>query len=762
MDPTQDPADPTEQPDDQVAGDELGADDGGMVDGQDLQLNQPPEPQPHMMADQPEQDVIAQAEQDGTLAPKLPQRRSQTVSQADKALVAKWWQETNGGQDFQRAVEQWRRDSETLFGKAEDEGDESKVTFPRILRNLDTSVALCVPEDHDIELVPEEQAPNPDLAPGQLGGDPELKQFALTARLLLRQYMREVHAQEVFEAWDRDAESYRWAVIKLSWVDDFWKNALVSRRPVDDQDALARLRYLLLSYQRGDFTKTSDLYAEMQRLAKDHIGQPQVEINAGFAIDIIPFPRFGISSETRTLEQVYHTPFSWEDTVMRRSQVLAQWPLRQDPETGEWTGIHPDDLNGASVFNDSGEEILQEERERQRTGANVTTDSTIRRGPGGTGDPDDMLLVREVRSLRDKRVFIMVKGLEYFAAEFSPEDPPEQWYPWVVLVINRNSNSPYGLSNTEIQAPLEREINQIRQDESAYRKTVYMRGFYDSAIVDEQIVLDSNDAEANTWIPVDTNGGDITKAFFPFPAAMQINPMIFDTGKLERDQDKAAMLPSQIQGQVGGAGGAGPKYSSEVQLAARGANILTRKKQTTVRRGLERAYTIGLDYLVYHVGEEHAKARAGQYAFWPADPARRKHFFQRLTARVKVSLDADLERSQRIDDATKLLEILGEMKVPLDPYGVAKFVSQLYGRENDIQQLVQPDPNAYVQALVAGGPSVIQQLSPEAQQILAQLGELARESLMQQQAQAAAAGGAPPGAGAPPPSQPATSPTPTA
>lgn len=671
-------------------------------------------------------DAIEDAKEEQALVPEAPKHR--IVDEETKSLVRKLWAETTGGIEYMTAVAQWKRDRYTLYGDPVEDidgKDPVKVAFPRILRNRDMTVALTMPDDHSVEWKPAPMIPDPNAAPGSpMGAPPQLIQFAKTLTVVVNRYADECHLQDMLEAWVREGASYRLAIMKVTWSSDYHTSAVTHRRPIDDQETHARLRLLLQQYQYGDFQKHDALYGEMIRLAEGCFGKSTLTLNGGFAVDLIPFPNFRISQDVRTFAQFYHARWMSEDIIMRRSEVLAHWPYQRDPETGEESGICPEDLRGATVYDDQGVELLQEEQERQRTNVMAAGDQPLR-----MLNDDDLLLVREIWSRVDQRVYVLVRGLEYFATEYVPENQPDQWYPYVGLTFTDHTERVYGISDTEVSAPIEREINDLRNDEAYARRAVVPRGFVDSAVVDEEAAIDANDIPPYGFLPIKSTGvGTFKDGFFIIPGTGTLNEKLYDTTKLEQDLDKSVMLPSQLQGDTE----SGADFSSEVQLAARGASILTKKKQTTARRAGERVYKMMAEYLLFNVGQAFIQQRFGPFALWPATHPERMQIYQNLDVQLKVSMDADLERAARVADATKLLTTLKGLGVPIDAIGVSKFLSHLFGEESDIGQIVQGNPASYVQSLVQGGQATIASLPLPLQQQLAQIGTLAAQLVKQQ------------------------------
>lgn len=670
-------------------------------------------------------EAIDDARDNDQLAPE-PDRRE--VPEETKALCRKLWVETNGGLDMESAIRQWRADKHTLFGdplEDVDGKDPIDSTFSKILRNRDLTVALTIPDDHSVEWKPEDMVPDPNAPPGApMGSDPQISGLGTTLTLLVRRYAAECRLQEMLEALVRDGASFRWAVIKCAWSSDFHTSSITSRKPIDDQESHARLTVLMHQYQTGDFDKNNALYGEMIRLAEGCFGKSTLTLNGGFAIDIIPFSHFGISNEVRTFEQFYHARHMHESIVMTRSAILGKWRYSKDPETGEESGICVEDLLGATVYDDQGVEILQDEAQRQRTNTFAAGDQPLRQV-----NDDDLLLVREVWSRVDQRVYVLVRGLEYFAADYVPENQPDQWYPYVALQFTNHSDRVYGVSDTEIQAPIEREIRDLENEEGKARRGSFPRFLVDSGVVDEESAIDVNDIPPYGFKSIKSSGsGTFKDAFYMLPAANMFNEKLYDTTKLEQRRDAAAMLPSQLSGDTGGA-----DFSSEVQLAARGTSILTKRKQTIVRRVAERIYKIMAESLLFNVGQSFVQSRLGKFAVWPSKHPDRMSVYQNLQVKVKVSLNGDMERAGKIADAIKLLQTLESLKVPIDTIGVGKFLAHLFGEESDIDLIVHGTPQSYVQGLVQGGPQVIQSLPLPALQALVQMGQMAQQAAQQQQ-----------------------------
>lgn len=669
-------------------------------------------------------DIVDAAVADGTAAPE----RQPTVTPPDKAaLVREWWQRTAETADFDSAVKQTEKDLETIEGgTVEETSDDAEITVNHAYRNAIQTVALTVPDMQSVKWKPREEVePLPGMAvPAEVMQRRRRQQgLAAVVTILFHRFAELGFVQEKVEAYVQDSVHFRMSIFKTWFQRDLGTDPIGEERLPDEQDLIAKARVLVELYDRGEFTQSDARYAQM-RECLNSIGKTELDVRRGIVVELVPLRQYRCDPAVTGPE--HHHTAAWErnDVLYTRDEVLAKWPH-----------IGVDDLTNAKVYavDETGRAVRQAREQQTTTTREIMSARNL---PDMQPKGDDWLLCAEIYDYQTNTRLVLVEGLEFPAVEEPIVAGPTGMSPFVILVENRRPRSLYGFSDTELQAKTQRQRNRLRSQEEDSRRNAQPRWAYDPAAINDAKVIKAIETAAPwSMIPVPIAKGSIKDAIFPLAGNHEHNPQDFDDSKLAREQDKMAMLPEQATGVTGTA-----NFSSEVQVAAAGANALARYRQTRILRALKRLYDKIAQLILLNVPQELAVRYCGPLAavFYPAQPMDRREIYDCLEIEVEIALDKQLDYARRADSLAKFIDVLAKAGVQLDRDTAAKLLGKFMGID-EAKDLVQPDPNDLVGRLMQAMQEKPETLAPEALAALIQLGQFAQQQALQQLAQQAAA-----------------------
>lgn len=672
--------------------------------------------------------VVDAAVANGTAAVE----HEQVVTPAEKAaLVQYWWDRTAETAEFRTAVEQAARDLQDLNGGKPDEvKDDAEITVQHIYRNGVQTVALTVPEMASIRWKPRTEV-NP------LPGMP--KPAALVQRRRQQQGMAEVMSvlwlrfsemgnfQEKIEAYVQDSVHFPAAVLKVWFQRDLRGDYLGETRLPDEQDLIARARVLIEMYDRGEFDRHDARYAQMQQCLKA-IGKTEADVKRGIVLELRPLECYRCDPAVTGPEYLDTAGWESDDVMMTRADILAKWEH-----------ISPDDLFDGQVYqlDETGRAVRDERMDRTKN----TGTTQIRDNDRSNLQPkdEDWMLCREIFDYENNTRLVLIEGLGYPAVEEPLERGPLGMSPFVVLVENRKPKSLYGYSDTQLQSKSQRQLNKTRSQEEDSRRRAQARWGYDPATVtNPEDLQKAVDADPGSLTPIRTNAkpGEFEKAFINLAGNNAHNGQDYRVAAevLTQEMRKMAMLPEQASGELGAA-----NFSSEVQVAAAGANALARYRQARIKRALTRIADKIAQLILLNVPQELAVRLCGPMAamFYPATPMERREIYDGLTITVEVQLDKQLDYAKRADAVAKLIDSLARAGVVFDKETAGKLLGKLMGVD-EAEDLIQPDPNDLIGRLMMALQDDPSSLAPEAVQALAQMGAMAQQMAAQMAAQAMA------------------------
>ena len=533
-----------------------------------------------------------------------------------REFADKWWKTTKDLPDRDAAVCAATESQKTLFPAWFDRTDRHRGNIPSEIRsrkddrrvrvqiayrNVLQTVAMTVPDDHDIRWrpLPQVGSENIDL--------PTLKphvQLADTLTCLVKHYVGEANFQETVQAWVQDAAQYRLSILKVVFDRDFAKDSVRAHgENKDQQDNLARLRVLVEGFAFKNFDENSAEFSEMESL-KVNLGiESELKMWAGIRAEVVPIDSFGFDPAVRGLENIYQASWMYHDVMLSKDEILAKFPYTPDPvDQTKWTGVHQDDLTDGK-------------KNSSLTGFNWTsTGSSLGKGPTPNADSkseSDRFKVREVwvRSLNE--VVTLIEGVEYPVSRWTPTASPSQWYPFRLLRMNRVTGQVYGYSDVELMSEIQHRINRKRSDEEKARWLHLPRGIYNTQGIDQTEIGKMRDHVPGEWKGINLGGAKSIKEVLEYHQS-DFTPASFDTQKDEVDMSMMAGLPAQMLGTTGQA-----KFSSEVQTASQGAAVNAGARASIIRRSLEGTYDLIAELLLQNLTGEEVVSVAGPLAFWP-------------------------------------------------------------------------------------------------------------------------------------------------
>jgi len=534
-----------------------------------------------------------------------------------RSFVEKLWTETANVPDHDHAVRASRECQKTLFPAWFDRSDRYRGMAPLELRtrtddrrvrvnltykNVLQTVALTVPDEHSF---------NWDAVP-MVGADQGLadqatKKLADTLVPVVRQYCDEAGWQEVVQGWVQDACQYRLAIMKVVFDRDYVKDSVkIHAEGRDEQQIVERLRVLVEDYKRKVFSDSDARMQEIKALQETlGIEGDILKLWSGLRVELVPIDCFRFDPSIRGYEQVYQAAWMSHDVMMSAEEIREKYPFQMN-EDGTWSGVHPDDIAIA----------CKGERSQMRSSNDTFYGNAREKGKGPTPTPDSVaetnrMIVREVWLRKLGKVVVLIDGLQYPAAEWTPVKTPSQWYPFRLLRLNRITGQVYGYSDVELQMEIQHRINRKRSDEERGRWLSLPRGYYNTQGIDQTEVNKMRDHNPGEWKGINLGGAKSIKEAMEF-MQFQFDPQWFDTTKDETEMRMMASLPQQMMGTTGQA-----KYSSEVEAAMQGAAIAAAARGTIVRRALEGAYDLIAEILLQELDPEEALEIAGPNGFWP-------------------------------------------------------------------------------------------------------------------------------------------------
>lgn len=505
--------------------------------------------------------------------------------------------------------------------------DDRRVQVPYIYRDSLQTTAMTVPDDLDFKWVAREQvAPPADLTGGnpptsdQL--DPAIGQFGKTLSIVVRELLDEVQFIPKFQAWVQDSSIYSSAILKFTFRRSY-ESASLNPNPgdKDETDAVARLQARIQQFATGDFDENSADYADMLDLIKSIGAKARIEKWYGIDLQLVPLDAFGISEDCTDLVNIYDAPWMFHDALITGDELLAKYKFRIG-EDGNSYGVLETELPQALPW-DGRQQTTDLNGSRNRTSRNKQVNGIGNNysnmsmpnaaGQQGVDHKKQQYLVREIWCKRDRKVYVICRGMTHYLDCFIPQKTSARWYPFAILAPNRVPGELYGESDLSLKRDIQARIHRKRSDEEKARWLSLERYVYNTfGTADEKEILKIGEIAPGQFkgINLGQAGAKITDMIMP--VAYSYNPEAFNTDADMRDKDMMGALPTQALGATGTA-----NFSSEVLMAGQGAQIAVSFRQAAVRRAIEGGLQCVAEILLQELSQEEAQDIAGPFALWP-------------------------------------------------------------------------------------------------------------------------------------------------
>jgi len=730
--------------------------------------------------------------------------------------TAYWWDSTAETPEFRDTRDQVTADNHDLypfdrrrqqrnaqqgeFAGMRSKADSRIVQNPHLYRAAQRAQAMTLPDGHTFQVKPEIPVPSESQQESPLGVPQQRAQFADTSTRLLKAQLAEISWENISEDWVRDGCFYRAGILKAWFQSEYLTDPLSQNRLHDMQDELTELESLWSDYRQGIFDQNDGRFQRMLDMQMALQDKAQVTIWRGLCAETVSLDRFRIDPRITTVDSFFSAKWMSEDLIMTKRDILSRFPYVLDPKGKKdgtnvkgFIGVHRDDLNNATYYDNSGDRLKDKEQERREVDrdARQTRMSDEQTSYDSLDDDDVLFVVRQIFIRDEGKVLVLINGLEYPAAEWVPKNTHAGWYPFFPLVMNRQHGSWYGRSDTELASDEQARLNMKMTDTEKMRELSKPRGVINGANIDEQESWKLNQIEGGEFRTINVPGGTLDENLkwltYEYPIHLE------DVSMNLRMFDKMVGFSEAFMGNMGGQGA---NFATEVAVMAQGANIMIRQRQAIVRRALTLVYTAMLEILIQVYSSEDVKLIVGENAYWPElygekvanemkreltmaaitqvkteiatiqrdpqpllaaaqypgieqpqerarmlyeqmaqeqwgqlEPLTRDALFKRMHLRVNTNPNGMLDRQQRLQNVLQFSQALAQLGVRLAPKAVGRILAELLEMEEDIDDLIMVDPNVAIMDVVAGIQSNPQEILPESLSKLAAAGEIANQML---------------------------------
>lgn len=445
-------------------------------------------------------------------------------------LVTTWFNRIAAAEKHWKRMHQRMRHNRKLVRGIDDDVDPSVPEYNKERANLIASTITVV--------LSKVYAKNPEMAAEPTNKARDLRLFADTVSGVTQKMLESAKLKKKAKASVRAAMTCSFGIVKVQYQRDLKTDPIIKQRIEEAQDNIARINSLLKDIE--DPERRCDEESKKRELEETLAGlkaKPEVVAAEGLVIDRVPSDRLLIDDAVEDI---------WEYEAA--DWMVEQVPMRKSAAQGKFEGF---DLSTATTFKVS-ESAKDDTSERARMYSGGQT--------GGTEDP--MVMVYEVWSKVDNRIYTLVKGCtkQFARKPYTPERVGERWWPYFILPFQSVDGEFSSQSLVDVLERLQAEHNETRDKFAEVRRNIRPGFIFDADVKDKDIEVRTH-AVIGEYLAVKTNGGKLEDVAQE-RAQLRIDPAVYDTSPIRNDWEQVSGLSDAARSIV-----VQPKTATEASIS---------------------------------------------------------------------------------------------------------------------------------------------------------------------------------------------------
>ena len=579
--------------------------------------------------------------------------------------------------------------------------DAEAVTTNFVYRYLTANLADLFPREPNFSVVPADKIWGPQ------GIDPMLPVYADTAERFMNFHARVGHFKTSLREVAREALTVPIGILKLVWHEDFTRDPIGIRHYREADELSARYRRLYDAYKAKQFDKDSADYQRLIQLSDSLrpvalesleeeldianvplnvvefedgttlVEDPRLdEIKAVANAKLVPPDKLPIvpTFQRFSYDLVELEDFRWDWNVQRFSNY---WACR-------WVG-HRVRMTTEEIIEQFS--LSAEEAEKLcKTSDNMDGENTQEsREDLENNNSSNTIDVWEIQDAETRKVYTFTESFYRFLSIQEPTVTHERFFTLFPLQFGEVPGEFIGISNIDLQRPLQDEINERRTHEKHY-----LRSVLPTYGVAAGVFSTGDKAKLRNRIPFDMIELETTdnpnQQIFTFKAD-EVNQNWFDIGRPRMDLELVAGRP------VAGIGGTSPGITA-TQTAFAGEQL---GSQVSQNRAIFQDYMtdIGramLEILLQTTDEMEIRYVVGPGAAVPTGD--RDAFFAQMNLTVSAYMDSEPNKDQMLARFEKFFQLAAAMGMMPNPMSVLPVLASevLKLPLQASQMLIMPQP----------------------------------------------------------------------
>lgn len=434
-----------------------------------------------------------------------------TEREADP-LVATWFARVKAAEKHWEKLHKRMRHNRKLVRGIDDAIDAKDPKYNKERANLIGSTLTVV--------LSKVYAKNPEMSAEPTNKARDLRLFADTVSTVTQTMLESAKLKQKAKAGVRAAMTCSYGIVKVQYqrVTQGEQDPVIRQRIADSQDNIKRLEALIKEVE--DEKDRSDAESKKRQLEEALNGlraQSEVVAAEGLVIDRVSSDRLIVDHAIEDFWEYESSDWMAEKIPMRKSAAKALYP-----------GF---DLSTATTYK-AGEHERDNSQPRGR----------IFSGPQASASDDAIIMVIEVWSRLDNRIYTLVEGCnkQFAVAPYTPKVTGERWWPYFILPFQSVDGEFSAQSLVDLLERLQEEHNETRDKFAELRRRIRPH-YHASGDLKEKDIVVMLHPELGEIIVANTNGAPIEQMLKQAPQ-LTIDPALFDTAAIRNDMEMVSGL----------------------------------------------------------------------------------------------------------------------------------------------------------------------------------------------------------------------------
>lgn len=446
-------------------------------------------------------------------------------------LVTTWFNRIKSGEKHWSKLHARMRHNRKLVRGIDDNAEPGEPKYNAQRANLIGSTLTVV--------LSKVYAKNPEMAAEPINKARDLRLFADTVSTVTQTMLESAKLKQKAKSSVRAAMTCKYGVVKVQYqrVTQGEQDPMIRQRIADSQDNIQRLESLVKEIEdEKERSDTESKKRELEEALASLQQQSEVVAAEGLVID-------RVSSDRLVIDPAIEDFWEYESADWMAEKI----PIRKSAAKGRFPHL---DLSTATTYK-AGE-----------TGRDNTQRRSAFSGPASVAADDAIVMVWEIWSRADNRIYTLVEGCnkQFAIPPYTPKITGERWWPYFILPFQSVDGEFSAQSLVDVLERLQEEHNETRDKFAEVRRNIRPSYIFAADVKDKDIEKRLH-PELGEYFAVNTNGGKL-EDYVRQSTQLTIDPAVYDTAPIRNDMEMVSGLQDAARSVV-----VQPKTATEAAIS---------------------------------------------------------------------------------------------------------------------------------------------------------------------------------------------------